>query len=119
MYSIEFQKERRSLDDVALCLAVEDTIFKYAPLQLSQDRKRASFRDIQQGILGLHITRYETKDHHGVIEYREFITPGKYIAQVELQGFDEKGDLFRVVKEEFESLKEKRPEELKKVSMQN
>ena len=119
MYSIEFQRERGILDDLALCLAVEDTIFKYVSLQLSEDRKRASFRDIQQGILGLHIARYETKDHHGIIEYKEFITPGRYIAQVELQGFDEKGNLFRLVKEELESLKEKSPQELKKVSMQN
>ena len=36
-----------------------------------------------------------------------------------VQYFDEKGNLFTLVKEELESLKEKSQQELKKVSMQN
>ena len=117
MYTMEFQRKHESLDDVALSIAVEKTISKYASRLLSKDGKRGSHRDMQKGVLGLNIKRYEVNGH-GVIEYREFIAPGRYISQVELQGFNEEEDIFKAIREEIKSLKEKDSQELKEIVMQ-
>lgn len=118
MYTIEFERKRdESLDDVALSMAVEGTISKYASQLLSKDRRRASFRDMENGILGMHVTRYET-DSHGVIEYREFIVSRGYVSQVELQGFNEEEEIFKAIRGELEGLKEKSNQELKELVTQ-
>ena len=61
MYTIEFQREGEEAG-ISLCLAVEKIIENHSsPRRLSFEEKRASFRDTQQGIVGLQITRYHTK----------------------------------------------------------
>tara|TARA_Y100000034_G_scaffold109557_1_gene140958 strand:- start:19 stop:360 length:342 start_codon:yes stop_codon:yes gene_type:complete len=110
MYSISYERHSKEGPIISLKLAIEATINKYKNRGLS--RKSDSS---QVDSPTCRISRYEV-GNLGVIEYREITTLKVYSAEIQLQGFKEKGKKFRRIKKDFKGLKGKTDEELRKLT---
>lgn len=107
MYEVKIDKTRsesRPLDEGYFGVYIDRLINKVATSFLGTENKRGSFRDLQAGLLGVHVQKYEVRDRGG-IEKWEFLTPGLgYHIIIKLIGFGEKDKTFRDLKRRLEEI---------------
>lgn len=103
---ISFNKENKELEDQYIPLAVERIIKDNTIQIIDSHKKHASLKDIENNVFGARVTNYKTlQKHEGmIIRYTHPNVLGRYIAQVELIGFNPENPNHNELKGELEHL---------------
>jgi len=113
MYKFIIHKEENLIPEI-YALAVEKLIRKNSEF-VCRNKQTGTLRDIENGVFGVNQEIYEIKGE-GVIVYDLFNVPSKYLAKIQLLGFNQESEKFKEIKNRLEEiLKISDTEELKKI----
>jgi hypothetical protein len=104
MYTIEFNRETKGLEESLYAMAVENT-FKRNCSFVGSFKRLSSLVDLGEGILGMDSELYELKDQGAILYQKIIIAAAGYKAKIFLIGFDEKNsEAFKEFKGKLEEL---------------
>jgi len=87
---ISFNKKKKTLEDTYIELAVERIISSNTNKIIDSHKLKSSLIDIQYNVFGAKVTTYQTFPRHKgmIIKYMHPNILGKYLAKVELFGYN-------------------------------